>query len=237
MTMHAAAPSRRPGPFDDIAWPDKLTARVVAPGNAPRIHGYDVERDLARHYAIAETTLLALTGDLPSEQQARAFEIATAFLSPAPLNEAPAHAAVVVRICNVLTSALIATAALALGEQARVLVGDHAAWLRCLDTKAAPSSTAWAPADDEERASVDRLREALDAARVALAALEHDLGRTPALLAVLHFAGLTRADQIESAIVLARMPSAVSEGLATPTHAYRDYPVELPPIRYTEDAQ
>jgi hypothetical protein len=229
-------PPRRPGPFDDVAWPDKLTARVVAPGEAPRIHGYDVEHDLARHYSTAETTLLSLTGELPSEAQARAFEIATRFLSPAPVNEAPAHATVVVRICNVLTSAIIATAALALGEQARVLVAEHAAWLGCLDAGVPAPAEGWGPLDADERRSVGRLREALAAAGVEVPELDLDLGRTPALLAVLHFAGLTRAERMESAIVFARLPAAVAEGLATPTHAYKDYAVELPPIRYTEDS-
>ena len=62
-----------------------------------------------------------------------------------------------------------------------------------------------------------------------------ELGRSPALLAVLRFAGLSKADQMEAAIVFARLPAAVAEGLATPSHSLRDYAVELPPIRYSEE--
>lgn len=229
-----AVPPRRPGPFDDATWPSKLTARVVTPGESPRIHGYDVEEDLARHYGPSATTLLALVGELPSDERARAFDVATSFLSPAPVNEGPAHATVIVRICNVSTSAIVATAALALGEQARVLIEEHAGWLRCLDTGSAASPGEWVARDASDRRSVERLRAALDGTGVSVPMVNLDIGRTPALLAVLHFAGLRSADRMVAAIVMARLPVAVAEGLATPTHTYKDYAVELPPIRYSE---
>jgi hypothetical protein len=229
-------PPRRPGPIDDVAWPDTLTARVVAPGERPLVHGYDVEQDLATHYGIAHATLLALTGELPSDDQARAFEVATAFLSPSPVNEAPSHAALIVHVCNVLTSALVATVALALGEQARVLVAEHASWLRRLDAGAVGPADAgeWAASGAAERGSVERLRRALQAAGLTVPTLDLGVARTPALLAVLHFAGLRRIDRIEAAIVMARLPTAIAEGLAC-THSYKDYAVELPPVRYTEE--
>ncbi|HEY3820045.1 MAG TPA: hypothetical protein VGL81_22925 [Polyangiaceae bacterium] len=210
---------RRSGPLDDVAWPDKITAHVVAPGHRPRVHGYDVEGDLARHYSFTDTVLLALTGELPSEAQSSAFEVAMQFLSPSPVNEAPAHAAVIVRICNVLTSAIVGTAAITLGEQARATVeGEQAT----------------RPVSPEERASVERLRDVLRSRGVLVPTIEYDLGRTAALIATLRFAGLERAEQIEAAIVLARLPAAVSEAFATPTHSYRDYPADLPAVRYME---
>jgi hypothetical protein len=210
---------RRPGPLDDFDWPDKITARVVSPGPRPRIHGYDVEGDLARHYSFADTVLLALTGELPSEAQVTAFDVVMQFLAPAPVNEGPAHAAVIVRICNVLTSAIVGTAAVTLGEQARAIVEGE---------QAARAET------PEERASVERLRGALRGRGVLVPTIEYDIGRTAALIATLRFAGLERAEQIEAAFVLARLPAAVAEAFATPSHSYREYPVDLPAVRYTE---
>lgn len=34
-------------PFDRAAWPERITAKVVQPGAAPRLCGYDLHRDLA----------------------------------------------------------------------------------------------------------------------------------------------------------------------------------------------
>jgi hypothetical protein len=234
MSAGAEGPVGRAGPLDDVAWPEQLTARVVSPGARPAIHGYDVEGDLAPHYSLAETTLLALTGELPAADQACAFEIALQFLSPAPVHEAPTHAAVVARICNVTTSAIIGTAAIGLAEQARVAVAAHATWVHRLESAADGPVAEWAPLGDDERKSVRRLRDALRAAGVVLPALEGDVGRIAALLATLHFAGLTRAEQLEAAFVLARLPAALAEALATPSHSFRDYPVDVPPIRYAD---
>jgi hypothetical protein len=212
-------PPRRPGPLDDVAWPEKLTARVVTPGPAPRIHGYDVEGDLARHYSWAETVLLTLTGELPSPAGLRAFEIAMHFLAPAPVNDAPTHAAIVARVCNVFTSALVGTAAITLAEQARHTVS---------------SNTPAATLTSDESASVGRLRDALREAGLSVPGTEGAVGRTEALLATLRFAGLDRPELQETAIVLARLPCALAEAFATPAHAYRDYPVQLPDVRYLE---
>ena len=218
----AALPPRRPGPLDDATWPDRLTARVITPGPAPRIHGYDVEGDLARHYSWAETVLLTWTGVIPSAERARALEIALQFLSPVPVNEAPTHAAVVARICNVFTSALVGTAAIALAEQAAHAVA------------AALAEPAAAPDGEAERESVDRLRAALRNAGLSVPGLEGNVGRTQALLATLRYAGLERREQQEAAFVLARLPCVIAEAFATPAHSFRDYPVHLPDVRYEE---
>jgi hypothetical protein len=232
MSDNGESVGRLNGPLDDASWPSQLTARVVAPGARPTLHGYDVEADLAIHYSLAEATLLAFTGDLPTPEQARAFEVALLFFSPTPVNEAPTHAAVVARICNVITSAIVGTAAIGLAEQARVTVSSHTTWLRQLESADPVPTAEWASHDDAERRSVHRLRETLLASGVRLPVLEHDLSRTAALLATLRFAGLKHPEQLEAAIVLARLPSTLAEAFATPPHSFRDYPVGLPPLRY-----
>jgi hypothetical protein len=216
-----AVPARRPGPLDDPAWPAKLTARVVTPGASPRLHGYAAEDDLACHHTWVETVLLLLTGELPSESRARAFEIALHFLMPAPVNEAPTHAAVITRICKVLTSGMIGTAALALGEQARDVVVSGAP-LASLSPR-------------EEEASLERLRFALRAAGLSVPGTEGAVGRTEALLATLRFAGLQSTELQEAAMVLARLPCVIAEAFAAPVQSYNDYPVQLPDVRYTEE--
>jgi len=230
----AEAPaSERTGPLDLGPWPDKLTARVVTPGPRPAIHGYDVEGDLARHYSFAETVLLSLTGELPTPGQGRAFEIVLQFAAPAPINEAPTHAAALARICSGTTSAIQGTAAVALAEQARCLVADHAAWLEALGAGVVRVAPEYRAASDEERASVGRLRAALEGF-LDVPELAHDVSRAAALLATFWACGLKRARHIECALVFAKLPVALAEALATPARSFRAYPLLLPGIEYVD---
>jgi hypothetical protein len=224
-----------PRPLDEAPWPAKLAARVIAPGPLPAIHGYDVETDLARHYSFAETVLLALTGELPTAEQGRAFEVTLQFAGPAPIHEAPTHAAVLARICAGTTSSIQGTAAIALAEQARVLISRHRAWIQALsgDVGSAPGN-GYRAASDAERACVERLRRALRNT-IDVPALAHEVSRSAAIIAALHACGLRTAPQLECALVLAKLPIAVAEALATPAGSYKDYPLLLPPIAYTED--
>lgn len=109
-------------PFDEHVWPSTLTARVVSPGADPRIHGYAVESDLARHYRFSDVVFLSLTGELPTDEQSRTFERALILLSPITIAEAPSHAASLSRVCDASHSAVIGTGAIALAEQARFIV-------------------------------------------------------------------------------------------------------------------
>ena len=92
------------GPLDDVEWPKKLPAHVVTAGPAPRVHGYDVENDLARHYSFSDAIYLSLVGELPNDATSRAFEIALHFLAPVSAAEAPSHAAILARFCDGSTS-------------------------------------------------------------------------------------------------------------------------------------
>ncbi len=221
------------GPFDVQPWPEKLTARVVTPGAQPRIHGYDAEGDLALYHPFADTVLLSLTGELPQPAASRAFEVVLHFLAPTSLAQAPAHAAVVAKVCAASTSALLGTGALGLAEQARFVVAHHEAWIAALNEARGESPPPEALASDsEDRASVSRLRTALRPTSLSVPALAHDLTRDAAVIAVVHACGLRRAEQIEVAMVFARIPALMAEALAAPMRGFRDYPMNLPPFRY-----
>lgn len=181
-----------PTPFSQNPWPSKLTARVVSPGADPRIHGYAVQDDLARHYRFSDVIYLSLTGELPTDAQSRMFEQVLIRLSPISVGEAPSHAASLARVCDGSNSAVIGTGAMALAEQARFVVSEHRA------------------------------------ARLA----------DPALCAIfedLRACGIDRDDQLEAIWVVARLAVVAAEGLATPPASFRDYPLDLPEIRYHED--
>jgi hypothetical protein len=222
------------GPLEETAFPETLSARVVTPGAKPRIHGYDVEGDLAVHYGATETLFLSLTGELPSNDAAKLLEVALAFLAPVSTAHASTHSAVLARLCGASTSTTIGTAAIGLGEQARVLLDEHDA---LLDWLANPSMTfpdrhrASAASD---RASVERLGAALAQSGISVSALDHEPTRSAALLSVLYAAGLTRREQMEAAIVVARLPVALAEAFRETVANFRTYPTNLPLFQYEE---
>lgn len=157
------------------------------------------------------------------------------FLSPACVNEAPVHAAVLARLCAGSDAAVVGTAAVGLAEQSAWNVQEHAAMLAWLETGASPPPTASIAQTDDERLSVNRLREALGSSGLVVPALEHDLGRTPALLATLHACGVRRAYAIETVWVIARLASAVSEAMTNKRRAFLHYPMLLPEFRYEDE--
>jgi hypothetical protein len=70
------------GPIEQQKWSEHLEAHVVDDRGPLRVHGYDVESDLARHYRFSDVVYLTLTGELPDDARSRAFEIALCFLLP-----------------------------------------------------------------------------------------------------------------------------------------------------------
>jgi hypothetical protein len=222
------------GPLDESPFPERLSARVVTPGDRPRLHGYDVEGDLAAHYTGPELTLLSLTGELPSDEAVGMFEVASAFLAPVSVAHASAHAAVVARLCGATTSTTLGTAAIGLAEQARTLLDEHEAlfsWLRKPTDELPVPFRSKGPADV---ACVDRLRAALSKRRLGLPVLDLGPTRTAALLMVFHAAGLRRRARIEAAIVLCRMPAVIAEALAERPTNFANYPINLPRFSYEE---
>jgi len=188
-----------PTPFSTNEWPSQLTARVVSPGDEPRIHGYAVSSDLARHYRFSDVVYLSLAGELPDEEHSRIFERALVLLSPISIAEAPSHAASLARVCDGSASAVIGTGAIALAEQARFMVERHKGFLEALRRgEASPSN------------------------------------ELEAIFAMLHSCGLSGEEQLQAVWVVARIAVVCAEGLTTPAASFRDYPLNVPPIRYEE---
>lgn len=221
------------GPLDDAAaWPEQLRARVITPGECPRVHGYEVESDLARHYGVSEYQLLCLTGELPAPEGARAFEVASVFLGPVSVAHASTHAAVLSRLCGGRNSGTVGVAAIGLAEQARALVAEHRAlldWLAHPDREF-PSQYR-APGADP---SVVRLQQALAAIPWPVPALEQGPTRDAALLATLWTLGLRRPQELEAALVLARLPGTLAEAFAERATNFARYPINLPRFDYRD---
>jgi hypothetical protein len=225
------------GPFETVTWSSELEGRVVEPGSPPRVHGYDAERDLARYYDLAETTLLALRGELPTREEASAFSVALAFAAPISVASAPSHVAVLARICSGTTSQIVGTVVIALAEQARVLLESQAAFIAWLAAPTGELPSCASARTEEDRASVERLRTALaERGAVAVPATTLGVSRDAAILATLYSAGLVRTDQIETALTWCRLPLVSAEAFSAGPNGYRTYPLNLPPIVYEETA-
>jgi len=211
-------------PFDRAAWPEQITAKVVQPGAAPRLCGYDLHRDLARNYRWSETVSLALTGELPEPRWAPALEIALIFLSSVTVVEAPGHAAVLAGFCGTINSAATGIVAIALAEQARAFVERYRALPR-----------AEVSASDDP--GIAELRARLGEQGLHDLALETRLGVPGAAVSLLSQCGLSTAAQLEAAWVMARLPVALAEAWAQPPGQFARYPTQLPRFAYHHPRQ
>jgi hypothetical protein len=233
---------RPDGPVESYPWPTTLEAGIITPGEEPRVHGYCVESDLAVHYSFAEAVLLTLTGELPTEKQAAAFDVALTFLAPLSVAHAPTHAGVLARICGARFSSISAIASVTLAERGRTTLDANGALLEWLDRASASASSGEPPPSsalavgESERSSVSRLRKALGQRGVEIRALDpsNDLGRMPALLAALHFTGLEHREQVEAVLVLASFASTIAEARQRPVASFREYPMNVPRFVYEE---
>ena len=224
------------GPIEAGEWPSQLTAKVVTPGPDPRIHGYSVEDDLAIHYSFGEVLLLSLTGEPQSPSTGRAFEIALAFLSPSPINEAPTHVASIARLMRTRTSAFVGASCVTLSEQAGSQISSFESFLTWLEDPRGDLPASARSTGDEDRPAVDRLRIALDRVGAATDFLRDDMSRTAALVGVLFNCGVNTIEKVQATMVVARLGSTIAEALNTTPRALREYPMNVPPIDYVEDA-
>ncbi len=217
------------GPLETAPFPEHLTARAVDSRTSPRLHGFDVEGDLAVNYSFAEMVVIALTGTPPDRVQGQAAEVAFAFWLPAFAADAPAHAAGLAGLCGTSTSGLVACGATALAEQSRWVVAAHQGLLAYLEqgSPVLPPEFTSAGADDDM--AVQRMRSAVEAEVPFLAQRPT---RTAAVLGLLHFAGLRGAEQLEASLTIARLPGVLAEALLVPHGRIREYPMNLPPFDY-----
>jgi hypothetical protein len=223
------------GPLEDGAsFPAHLTARVVTPGERPRVHGYDVEADLARHYQASDLLFLLLTGELPTVPASRAFSVALMFLAPVSVAHASTHAAVVGRLCGAPSRSTFGVAAIGAAEHASALLDEHEqlfVWLRA-PRGALPER--FRAGNQAEAAAVERLTAALEPTGLSVPALAEGPTRDAALLMVLFAVGFRRRERLEAAILLARLPSGIAEALAERPTNFGNYPINLPRFDYTE---
>lgn len=218
------------GPIEQREWPSELLAHAVATnGTERRLHGYDVERDLARNYEFSETLLLALTGELPADATSHAFGAALTFASAMSVAEAPVHAAVVARLCGVRTGGVLAIGTIALGEHVDTLLRGIGAALDDSSTRELPIELR--AQDAAERASVGHLRSAIGPS-LDVPFLAMDPSRDVAIVAVLRACGLTTALQIGAALSVARLPSVLAECVATKPGDFKNYPMDTPHFEY-----
>jgi hypothetical protein len=225
---------RRSGPIDEASWPTTLEAEVVDPGPPARLHGYEVWHDLVPNYGFADLVLTALRGSPPQRGEGRAFEVALGLFAPSSIREAPAHAAALTRMLGAGPSAVVATAATLLAEQAQDLVTTHGPWLAWLDAPAGDPPAAFLATSDEDRQCLAVIRDLVEADLCA-ALVSVDVTADAAVLALMHACGLTRPRQIVAAVVLARMPAVVAEADRHRPSRLHAYPMTIPPFAYEED--
>lgn len=228
------------GLLDRLSTPATLTARVVAPEPDPRIHGYAVQADLARHVGFVDLGWLALTGELPSAPEREALSLALTWLAPLHVGEAPAHAGVLARIAGAPDEAVPAVVTVALGQQIAAELRDLApmfAWLA--GERPEPPAVAVlseASSDPERRAYADLVDASarwFGRARALPAAPA--LTRVAAAYAVLDRLGVRDPLRLHAFATWARLPVVLAEAAATASGAVLSYPTDLPAYRYCED--
>ncbi len=224
--------SEQRGPVDDVAWPEELPGRVVSPGDDPRVHGYDVQSDLATHYRFGETLLIYLSGEAPDLDTGRAFEIAMTFASVVDAGEAPAHAGIVGRLCGAPASGVVAVTATALTERNRVIVSNHRELFEWLRDGDAPLHVSCRARDDRDRAATERLRRALPASFANARVFSADASKDACVIATLFACGLQRPEQVETALTIATLACACAEAFATTPGDFRGYPMNTPKFEY-----
>lgn len=216
------------GPVEKQVWKEQLEAHAVLAGDEPRLFGYAIASDLARHYSFAEYLLLALTGELAEPEIAKAFEQILFFAAHLSVADAPIHATVLARLCGARTGGVLAVGAIALGEHA-----ENEIELTLAELETGALGDARCVRSDAERAAVARLRAALPEG----IAWPHDASLATAITAALRACGLVTAPAITMALTFARLPLACAEALCTKPGNFGAYPIDTPHFEYVPPAQ
>ncbi len=225
---------QRPSPIDDVV-ASKLCARVVDPGDPRRIHGYDVDADLAAHYGFTDLVLLSLTGELPTAEARAATDCAMIAVSAASVADASVHAAVLARLCGARASALTTVAAAGLAEQSTFELRSGRELLSWLDEPRSPLREHFCARSDEERRRASALTASLPGCCKSMPILEHHPNHDAIVVALFHSAGIRRLDKLEALFTLARLPCALAEAFAEKQTNFGRYPINLPRFRYAEE--
>lgn len=234
MTVPAHGSWPSPGPLETGQFPAQLQARVVEPGAQPRIHGYDVQRDLAQHYSTASVAFLAVTGELPTPDAAVALDAALVFCSPVSIASAPTHAAALAKLCGAHGCSVISVAAIGLAEQARYLMDEHQELLQWLAAPTGELPERFRASTSLESDAVRHLVQALSPLDLYVPALDQRPTPNAAVLATLHACGLKTRSQFETLLVWARLPVVVAEALEESVGDFKNYAVNLPHYVYQE---
>lgn len=216
---------------NEAPWPDTLPTYVTTPTHPQRAFGYLVEEDLAVHYTFAGHALLALTGELPDACKEKAFDLACHWLAPMHVGHAPAHAAVLARISGTGNTGVMGAGLVTLLEWAGSRVEAHAPLFEAI-RGGRPAGEAYLAIDDEERASVARLRTALGRIPFEVPALAEDLSREAALYALLFACGVQSPQALVTTHVLTNSLYIAAEASHWKRGGFRAYPTNLPEFRY-----
>jgi hypothetical protein len=223
-----------PGPLETASFPNQLRARVVTPGAQPRIHGYDVESDLAHNYSPSAVAFLAVTGELPNPEVEAALDAILVFAAPVSVACAPTHAAVLAQLCGAPWKSVISVAAIGLAEQVRFMLDEHEEFLNWLRTPSAEVPERYLATSDEEAATVERLRRELAYCRLHVPALVHRLAPAAAVIASLSRCGVTTRQALEVLLVWVRLPLVLAEASTQGIADLKNYPINLPQYVYEE---
>ena len=211
-----------------------MAAHAVEPGlSDDRLHGYAVLGDLSKHYSSSDLLYLAIQGELPDERASRVFALAHAALATLSVREAPAHVAILSRICGAHLSSALGAGAITLAESAHRLLDEHApllAWLAHPDGDLPPAFHNPDPADTWVTSLVDAAR----AHQVDVSLVRDSMSRDAARLALLFEAGICDAERMQAAIIATRFTGVVAEALLSRPEHLNLYPVKLPPYQYVE---
>lgn len=218
-------------PLADMHTVASFPAHVVEPGPTPRLHGYGLHDDLARHYTFAESILLALTGELPERNAGRAFSVAMTFLMDTPITEAATHAA---RVCVVGKGGIGSVAsvgALGVVAQCQRDAQDFDAVLAAIEVGRVPRELA--AHSYRERLAVARLRTALPWPELGL--LASDIALLPAILATLIRCGIRSEELATVALIHGRLVSTLAEGFGSGDRSFSGLPAKLPEFFYVSE--
>jgi len=225
--------STRPGPIEDGTWPTTLTAHVVDASAHPRIHGFAVADDLARHYAATDVTCLAYAGELPSDVQRRLCDLALVLLAPADVGSAPAHAGVLARVLAAGDANVVGIAAMLAAEAASAEVRGHSAWLKWCAAPQGPPPAEFLVTDGDETAATVVAELGTFVAGVS----DHRATPVATAFALLHACGLGATLRLVALVVQARLPCMIAEAERhTPRHL-QSYPIQAPPFDYDESTR